>query len=81
MDATHDVMSGRPDLHRLFGDVDVRQLFELVVHARQLALDMLRSVGKPFFNPGDIEINPAVRRTPALFDFANDATCDVIAGQ
>src|SRR5207249_4248969 len=81
VDAAHDVVSGRPDLHRLLGNVDVRQLFELVVHTRQLALDMLRGVGKFSLDPGDVEINPAVRRTPALFDFTNDAPRNVVAGQ
>src|SRR5205807_1141400 len=40
-DSAHDVMGRRPNLHRLRGDVDVAQLLELVVHARQLALDVL----------------------------------------
>ena len=35
LDAAHDVVAGRTDLHRLGGDVDVGQLLELVVHRRQ----------------------------------------------
>ena len=34
-------MRRRPDFHRLLRDVDVAELFELVIHARQLALDVL----------------------------------------
>ena len=44
--AAHDVVRGRADLHRLLGDVDVAQLLELVVHAGQLALDVLGRVGR-----------------------------------
>ena len=36
--ATHDVMRGRPDFHRVFGDVDLRELFELMIHAGQLLM-------------------------------------------
>ena len=42
--AAHHVVRGRADLHRLLRDVDVGQLLELVVHARQLALDVLGGV-------------------------------------
>ena len=38
-------MRGRADLHRLLGDIDVAQLLELVIHAGQLPLDVLRRVG------------------------------------
>jgi hypothetical protein len=41
MHATHDVMRGGADFHRLLGNVDVAQCFELVMHARELAFDML----------------------------------------
>ena len=43
-DAAHDVVRGRADFHRLLGDVEVGQLLELVVHARQLALDVRLAV-------------------------------------
>jgi hypothetical protein len=39
--AAHDVVRRGADFHRLLGDVDVRQLLELVIHAGQLALDVL----------------------------------------
>ena len=34
-DAAHHVVAGRPDLHRLRGDVHVGQLAELLIHRRQ----------------------------------------------
>jgi hypothetical protein len=37
----HDVVAGRPDLHRLRGDVDLGQLPELVVHRRQALADVV----------------------------------------
>src|SRR5579863_6514147 len=39
--ASHHVMAGRTDLHRPGGDVDVGELFELVVHRREPALYVL----------------------------------------
>ena len=81
MDTAHDVMSGRPDFHRLFGDVDVRQLFELVIHAWQFSLNVISGVGELLFDPGDIEINAAVRAPPSLFDFPDNAAGDVISRQ
>ena len=39
--AAHRVMARRADFHRLGGDVDVGQLFELVVHRWQFSLDCL----------------------------------------
>ena len=50
-DAAHDVVRRRADFHRLLGDVDVAQLLELVVHARQLLLDVLGRVETRFFDP------------------------------
>ena len=41
--AAHHVVRRRADLHRLLRDVDVGELLELVVHARQLLLDVLRA--------------------------------------
>ena len=39
LNTAHDVVAGGTDLHRLGGDVDIGQFFELVVHRRQLAAD------------------------------------------
>ena len=59
--AAHDVMRRRPDLHRLFRDVDARELHELVIHARQLALDVLLGVRELLFDPRNVEEHAAVR--------------------
>ena len=58
--AALDVVGGWADLHGFPGDVDVGQLFELVVHARQLALDVARRVGDLLLDPRDIEEHAAV---------------------
>src|SRR5947199_4872014 len=80
-DAAHDVVHCRSNLHRSCGDVDIGELLELMVHARQLLLDVFRSVRDFFFDPGDVEENTAVRTSPAFLDFAHDATCDMISRQ
>ncbi len=64
--AAHHIVRGRPDLHRVLGDIDVAQLLELVVHAGQLLLDMLGRVGQLLFDPGDIQIDAAVRTAAAF---------------
>jgi len=47
-------MGGGAHLHRLLGDIDIRQLEELVIHAGQLLLDHLRRIGYPALDPGDV---------------------------
>jgi hypothetical protein len=74
-------VGGRADLHRLARDVHVAELLELVVHARQLAFDVLLGVRDALFDPRNVEKHPAVRAAPALLDLAHDATRDVIAGE
>ena len=71
-------MGRRTDFHRLFGDIDVGQLLELVIHARQFLFDIVSRVRNFFLDPGDIEKNAAMRTPPALFDFTYDATRNVI---
>ena len=73
-------MCGWSDLHRLFCNVDVGELFELVIHARQLAFDVFRRIWHFLFDPRDIEKHAAMRTSPALFDLAHDATRHVITG-
>jgi len=51
-------MSGRADFHRLARDINVRQLFKLVIHAGQFPFDVLGGVGKFLFDPGDVQENP-----------------------
>src|SRR5690606_39890349 len=76
LDATHDVVAGRADLHRLLGDVDVGQLLELVVHRRQLALDDLGR--QP---AGDVQVDAARRRTAARLHLGVDRPCYLVAGE
>src|SRR5712691_1740055 len=79
--AAHDVMGCRTDLHRLRGDVEVSKLLELVVHARQLLLDVLGPVRNPRLDPGDVEEHAAVRAAPAGFDLPHDAAAHVVTRQ
>src|SRR5207248_10954837 len=62
-------------------DVDVAQFLELVIHAGELALDVLWRVGNFFLDPGDIKVDAAMRAAPAGADFAEDAAGNVIARQ
>ena len=41
LDATHDVVTGRADLHRFLGDIDISEFLELVPHRRKTTLDLL----------------------------------------
>ena len=77
--AAHHVMRRRADLHRLFRDVDVGQLFELVIHARQLLFDVFLGVRHFFLDPGNVEIHTAVRTAAPGLDFPHNAAGDVIA--
>jgi len=47
---------GRTDFHRGLGDVEIGELLELVIHARQLALDVLGAVRELRLDPGDVEV-------------------------
>src|SRR5436309_15276733 len=78
-DAAHDVVHRRSNLHRSCGDVDIGELLELMVHARQLLLDVFRSVRDFFFDPGDVEENTAVRTSSAFLYLAQDASYDMIS--
>ena len=80
-DTTHHVVSGRSDFHRGRCDIDVGELFKLVIHAWQLPLDVLRRIGDFLFDPGDVEKDAAMRRAASRLDFAHDASRDVIARQ
>ena len=75
----HDVVRGRADFHRLLRDVEVGELLELVVHARQLAPDVRLGVGELFLDPGDVEEDAAVRRSAAGLHLAVDAARHVVA--
>ena len=64
MNAAHDVMRSRPNFHRLLGDIDIGELFELVIHARQFLFDVLGRVRDFFLDPRDVEKDAAVRTVP-----------------
>ena len=77
--AAHDVVRRRTDLHGFFRDVDIGQLLELVIHARQLFPDVLGGVRQARFDPRDVQIDAAVRAAPARLDLVHDAAADVVA--
>jgi len=79
--AAHHVVGGRTDFHRLLGDVDVRQLLELVIHAGELFLDVLLGVGELRSDPRDVQENTAVWAASSLAHFFDDRTRDVVAGE
>src|SRR5581483_9397116 len=79
--AAHHVMRRGTDLHRLPRDVDIAELFELVIHAGQLATDMLRGVRQLLLDPGDVQKDAAMGATPTFAHLAHDAPRHVIAGQ
>src|SRR5690606_6138152 len=62
-------------------DVDVRELLELVVHARQLATDVFVCLRHAFADPRDVEEHPAVRTAAPFTDLADDAARHVVAGE
>ena len=76
LDPAHHVVTGRADLHRLGGDVDVRQFLELVVHRRQPLDDLGRR--QP---GGDVQEDPAVGRAAAGLDLGVDRARDLVPGQ
>ncbi len=69
-------MAGRPDLHRLGGDVHVRQFLELMVHRRQPPFDHLGRHPRR-----DVQEDPAVRGAAARLDLGVDGAGDLVAGE
>ncbi|GAA3047029.1 hypothetical protein GCM10020000_28850 [Streptomyces olivoverticillatus] len=74
LDAAHHVVAGGAHLHGLGGDVDVRELLELVVHRGQLAPDLLG--GHP---GGDVQEHPAVRGAAPGLDLGVDGAGHLVA--
>src|SRR5438045_737089 len=74
-------MRRRSNLHRLSRNVDVRELLELVIHARKFFSDVFRRIRDFRFDPGDVEKNSTVRAATPLTYFPHDASRDVIARQ
>ncbi len=67
-------MTGRADLHGSLGDIYVRQLQKLVIHAGQLALHVVGWFVR------DVEEGAAVLGTAALAHFGVDRTRNHVAG-
>ena len=74
-------MCGRANLHRLASDINVTQLFELMIHARQLTFDVLGGVRNPVFDPGNVQKDTPMGTATAFLDLAHDAARHVIAGE
>ena len=74
--AAHRVVGGRPDFHRVGRDVDVAQLFELVIHRRQFFLDVLGGAARC-----DVEEHAAVGRAASGLHFGVDGARDDVARQ
>ena len=74
-------MRRRSDLHRLLRDVQIRQLLELMIHARQLLFNMLLAIFKLLLNPRDVKKRPAVRTAAPLADLLQNASCHMITRQ
>src|SRR2546427_4939484 len=64
--ATHHVMTRRPNFHRPFGDIHIRELAKLVIHARQFLLYVFRRLVR------DVEIRAAMFRATAFLCFRVD---------
>src|SRR5207249_2181643 len=79
--APHDVVRRWANLHGGRRDIQVRELLELVVHARQLSLNVLRCIWKFFFDPGNIEKYAAMWTAASRLHLAHDATRDVVTGK
>src|SRR5689334_15360154 len=79
--STHHVVRGWAYFHRLFRDIDICELLELVIHARELFLDVLSPIRQPALDPGDVQKNASVRATAIFTYFLHDAARDVIAGE
>ena len=71
----HRVVDGGGHLHRLFGDVDVRQRVELLVHRGQLVEDVVA------WAVGDVEEGAAMRGPTTLDDLLIDGAGDHVAGR
>ena len=74
--AAHHVVRGREHLHRLARDVDVGELEELLVHARQLLPDVLGLAAR-----GDVEERAAVRAAAPFPHLLRDGARDDVPGE
>jgi hypothetical protein len=80
-DAAHGVVRGGPHLHWFARDVHVRELLELMIHARELSLDVLLRVRQPLLDPRDVQIDASVGAAATFLDLADDAARNVVTGE
>src|SRR5260370_29523801 len=73
LDASHHVVGRRTHFHRLLGNVDVGKLLELVIHAGQLLLYMLRRIWNSRLDPRNVQEYTAVRTAPPFSHLPPDA--------
>ena len=71
--AAHNVMGRWAYFHRLLGDVEVGELHELMIHARELLSNMFRGVRKLLLDPRNVEKHASVGTAATGFDFIHDA--------
>ena len=76
LDAAHDVVARRADLHRLLRDVDVGELLELMPHGGQLGLD---DIGGQTL--GHVEEHATMGGTTTRLDLGVDRSGDLVAGK
>ena len=69
-------MTGRSDFHRLLGDVNVGQLFELVVHRRQALEDLLGRKAR-----GNVQVHATVRSATTGLDLRVNRAGDFVTRQ
>src|SRR4051794_30344334 len=77
--AAHRIVRGGTDFHWYLRDVDIGELLELVVHAGQLAFDVLARIRNFFFDPRDVEEHATMWTAPPFAYFTLDAAGHVIA--
>src|SRR5439155_19315030 len=70
------VMRVRHYIHRVLGDFDMCKLIELVVHARQLLLDVVGALLR-----GDVDQDASMLRATSLGDLAHDRLRHHVAGE
>ena len=74
--AAHRVVGRRPHLHRVGGNVDAGEFLELVIHTRELGLDVLRA---PLLR--DVQKHAAVRAAAPGLDLGDDRFRHDITGE
>src|SRR5215472_11097006 len=77
----HHVVRGWPDFHGFDRDINIRELFELVIHTRKLLLDVLGSVRNTVLNPRDVQKHPTMWTATTFAYLATNTASHVIPRQ